>query len=48
MKDYAAWLALMILAIILIVTGFTGSFARMLACIFTPSIVIENTEIGNF
>jgi hypothetical protein len=36
MKDALAWAALLLLALILIVTGFTGSFGKVLAVTFVP------------
>lgn len=43
MKDWIGWLALFILSIVLIITGFTGSVGRLLACILVPSQVVENS-----
>jgi hypothetical protein len=39
MNDALAWIALLLLSIILIVVGFQGSAGKMVAVTFTPSIL---------
>ena len=36
-RSFAAWWALFLLGVVLIVAGFQGSFGRLLAVIVTPS-----------
>lgn len=39
MKDALAWLALLMLAFILIVAGFQGSAGKLVAVTFVPSLL---------
>jgi hypothetical protein len=39
MQDALAWIALLMLALILIVVGFQGSAGKILAVTFVPSIL---------
>lgn len=40
MKDYAAWIIMFIIAILLMVAGFQGSLGRMLCVTFAPSQLV--------
>ena len=42
-KENLAWLALFLLAIVLIIAGFTGRVGALLACIFVPSQIVTNS-----
>ncbi len=49
-RDYAAWLFLFAIALLLIVAGFQGSFGRMVAVAVCPAKleVSDGTNSGTF
>lgn len=40
MNDKASWALWLILGLMIVVTGFEGSFGKVMACIFAPDIVV--------
>lgn len=44
LRERVSWTFMAIGAILLIVIGFEGSLGKVIGCIFTPGIVIENTD----
>lgn len=47
MQAGAAWLALFLLALLLIIAGFQGSLGKLLAVVFTPGILVDSTQTVN-
>ena len=44
MKDWLAWLVLLLVSLLLIIAGFGGAMGKVLACIVAPSQVVMNEE----
>lgn len=48
MKGTASWAVLFLFAVILLILGFTGGVGKLLAVIFTPSMLRDLNEEGAF